>query len=144
MFEKQAQVDGDKRACDPQVKMDIVLSSFSKGSSSEGCLITAPRGARVSQNIRQSSFNKELPCWSPSAHCQTGSCRYTHPGRAMKITGKLGLSPFGLHVKMICELQHIYQTENLINPRRGEVIKTISIFRSISFDHEARFLFIKL
>lgn len=55
----------------------------------------------------------------------------------MKITGKLDLSPFGLNVKKICELQHIYQMENLINPRRGEVNKTISIFRSISSDHKA-------
>lgn len=37
----------------------------------------------------------------------------------MKVTGKLGLSPFDLHVKMICELQHIYQTENLINSEGG-------------------------
>lgn len=59
--EKQAQVDDDNRACDPQVKMDIILSSLSKGSSSEACLLTAPREACVNQNRTQSAFNKELP-----------------------------------------------------------------------------------
>lgn len=53
----------DNRACDREVKMEvkIILSSLSKGSSSEACILTAPGEACVNQNITQSTFNKELP-----------------------------------------------------------------------------------
>lgn len=67
---RAAQVDEDNRASDPQVKMDIILSSFSKGSSSEVCLPTAPREARINQHATQSSFNKELPRSNPSTRRQ--------------------------------------------------------------------------